>query len=198
MQERDPGPSGEKHVSGTRGRSATCLHIAVSVFFFIPHVFQRYSPPPRINSVTITAPMMPYKGTALVSQCEPISLTQREWRMLRQERTWDTRCWGEIESRWRGQRTWFRSWVGGHGIHSSRSWAAAGCQRYWNEQDVVTHGEDWEDTSQSLPARETAVQQSFILCTQDFLEIFSDKVMCNVRLEGGIGVYHPGRTLHSR
>ena len=27
---------------------------------------------------------------------------------------------------------------------------------------------------------------------------FSDKVMCNMRLEGGVGVYHPGRPLHSR
>ena len=62
----------------------------------LPHVFQRYSPPPRINSMTRTAPRMPRRGTALVSWCKPVFLTQREWRMLRQERTWDTYCWGEI------------------------------------------------------------------------------------------------------
>ena len=83
--------------SGTEGIRATCLHISDSLFFFLPHVFQRYSPPPRINSITMTAPRMPRSRAALVSACRPVSLTQREWRMLRQERTWDIHCQGEIE-----------------------------------------------------------------------------------------------------
>ena len=192
MQERGPEPSGKKQVSGTRGRSATCLHIAVSVFFFIPHVFQRYSPPPRINSVTITAPMMPHKGTALVSQCEPVSLTQREWRMLRQVRTWDTRCWGEIESRWRGQRTWFRSWVGGHGIHSSRSWAAI---LKWARRGHP-RGRLRRYKPKSAGQRNCSAAELYTLYTGLSGDLL--KVMCNVRLEGGVGLYHPGRTLHSR
>ena len=76
-RERNPGSSGKRQVSGTRARSATCLCIPVSEFFFLPHVFQRYSPPPRINSMTMTAPRMPCRGTALVSLCEPVSLTER-------------------------------------------------------------------------------------------------------------------------
>ena len=76
-RERNPGSSGKRQVSGTRARSATCLHIPVSEFFFLPHVFQRYSPPLRINSMTMTAPRMPLRGTALVSLCEPVSLTER-------------------------------------------------------------------------------------------------------------------------
>ena len=73
-KERDSESSEGGQGSGEGGRRATCLHIPVSLFFFLPHVFQRYSPPLRINSMTMTAPRMPLRGTALVSLCEPVSL----------------------------------------------------------------------------------------------------------------------------
>ena len=58
-KERDSESSEGGQGSGEGGRRATCLHIPVSLFFFLPHVFQRYSPPPRINSIAMTAPRMP-------------------------------------------------------------------------------------------------------------------------------------------
>ena len=96
-EERDSESSGGGQGSGAGVKRATCLHIPVSLFSFLPHVFQRYSPPPRTNSITTAAPRMPRRGAALVSACASVSLTQREWRMLRQERTWGIHCQGEIE-----------------------------------------------------------------------------------------------------
>lgn len=44
---------------------------------FLTTCLPKVYPPLRINSVTMTAPRMPLRGTALVSLCEPVSLTER-------------------------------------------------------------------------------------------------------------------------
>ena len=195
-RERNLGSSGKRQVSGTRARSATCFHIPVSEFFFLPHIFQSYSPPPRINSMTMTAPRMPHGGAALVSWCKPVSLTERMKNDKTRENLRYSLLRGDREQVERSkvlvQKLNGRTW---HSLKQVLSCCLMPETLRWTR---CAHPWGRLRRCQSLPARETAVQQSFILCTQDFLEIFSDKVMCHKGLEGGVGVYHPGRPWHSR
>jgi len=59
------------------------LPLPVSVFLSFLYVFQKYSPAPRKNSTATTPHRMPSRRPAMVCSCEPVSLTQRKWRMVK-------------------------------------------------------------------------------------------------------------------
>lgn len=59
------------------------LPLLVSMFLSLLYIFQKHSQVPRKNSTTTMVHRMPPRESAIVCLCEPVSLTQREWRIVK-------------------------------------------------------------------------------------------------------------------
>ena len=59
------------------------LPLLVSMFLSLLYIFQKHSQVPRKNSTTTTPHRMPSRRPAMVCSCEPVSITQRKWRMVK-------------------------------------------------------------------------------------------------------------------
>ena len=59
------------------------LPLPVSMFLSLLYIFQTHSPVPRKYSTSTVIHRMTPKGPEMVCSCEPVSLTQREWRMVK-------------------------------------------------------------------------------------------------------------------
>ena len=59
------------------------LPLPVSMFLSLLYIFQKHIPVPRKNSTTTMVHRMPPRGPAIICLCEPVPLTQGEWRMVK-------------------------------------------------------------------------------------------------------------------
>lgn len=69
-------PSGVEEASGCTEKSH--LPVAGSIFYFLTHMRQRYSPTPRTSRTITAAPRRPRSGVSMVFPLESASLTKRE------------------------------------------------------------------------------------------------------------------------
>ena len=82
QQSEEKGVSVEER-SYLRRKKKCNLPLLVSMFLSLLYIFQKHSQVPRKNSTTTMVHRMPPRESAIICLCEPVSLTQREWRIVK-------------------------------------------------------------------------------------------------------------------